>query len=115
MAHLALEMLGVATELGLGLRVGIDTGPVVAGVLGTTKYSYDLWGTTVNRASRMESEGKAGAILVTDAFAESAGREFEFEPGGTKTLKGLGEVEGLWLLRRKTKELPLDSRGGGDS
>ncbi len=58
---------------GLGLRIGIDTGPVVAGVIGRRKFMYDLWGDTVNTASRMESHGVPGEIQVTERVVADVG------------------------------------------
>jgi class 3 adenylate cyclase len=108
-ARLALDMIDIAVSIGVGVRIGIDSGPVVAGVLGTSKYSYDLWGTTVNRASRMQTLGKANAIHVTDAFAVAAGDEFKFESSGEQDLKGIGSVQGFWLLDRKAVRIFHDS------
>ena len=74
----------------LQLRIGIDTGPVVAGVIGRHKFSYDLWGDTVNTASRMESHGMPGRVQVTDRVAQAAGGQFEFEPRRAVEVKGKG-------------------------
>ena len=74
----------------LAVRIGIDTGPVVAGVIGRRKFIYDLWGDTVNTASRMESQGLPGAIQVTDRVAAALGPGFALRPRGTSDLKGKG-------------------------
>ncbi len=82
----------------LQLRIGINSGPVVAGIIGTHKFSYDLWGDTVNTASRMESEGIPGQIQVTPATRELlAGNGYRFEPRGTIEVKGKGPMQ-TWLL-----------------
>lgn len=80
------------------LRVGINTGPVVAGVIGTSKYIYDLWGDTVNLASRMESGGIPDSIQVTRSVYEKLKGQFAFEPRGAIEVKGKGKVE-AWVLR----------------
>jgi class 3 adenylate cyclase len=81
----------------LAIRIGIDTGPVVAGVLGTTKFSYDLWGDTVNTASRMEATGTPGAIQVTDRTYRRLRERYRFECRGPIQVKGKGELV-TWLL-----------------
>ena len=79
------------------LRTGIHSGPVVAGVIGTSKFSYDLWGDTVNIARRMEEQGTPGAIQVTEATMSLVKDYFTFEPRGSLPLKGRGEVAAYWL------------------
>ncbi|HCP61104.1 MAG TPA: hypothetical protein DIU14_01330, partial [Actinobacteria bacterium] len=74
------------------LRIGIDIGPVVAGVIGRTKFSYDLWGDTVNTASRMESHGIPGAIQVTERAYVHLAPAFEFEERGLIEVKGKGRM-----------------------
>ena len=94
----------IATELGTDLRVriGVHTGPVIAGVIGKKKFIYDVWGDTVNTASRMESHGVPRAIHVSEATFEATKDLFEFESRGTIAVKGKGDMQTYLLLRRKT-------------
>ncbi|NND94007.1 MAG: tetratricopeptide repeat protein [Flavobacteriales bacterium] len=75
------------------LRVGIHTGPIVAGVVGKKKYAYDIWGDTVNVASRMESNGEAGRINISDATYNLVKHEFECEYRGKIMAKNIGEID----------------------
>ena len=84
----------------LALRIGIDTGPVVAGVIGTTKFSYDLWGDTVNTASRMESQGVVGCIQVTERTYRRLRDRYRFERRGPIQIKGKGELVTWFLVGR---------------
>ena len=101
-ADIALAMLRACDEWqagtkGLRLRVGIATGPVVAGVIGRRKFIYDLWGDTVNIASRMESQGLPGSIQVTAQVRDRLRDRYRFEPRATIDVKGKGPTP-TWLL-----------------
>jgi adenylate cyclase len=103
-AAMALDMQAaiakVRTSQGttLQLRIGINTGPVIAGVIGIKKFIYDLWGDTVNVASRMESNGLAGYTQVTDAVYERLKHSYVFEERGNIHVKGKGEMR-TYLLK----------------
>jgi urea transport system substrate-binding protein len=84
----------------LNMRIGINTGPVVAGVIGTNKFIYDLWGDTVNVASRMESQGVAGGIQVTAATYQHLKDKYLFEERGVTFVKGKGDMTTYWLTGR---------------
>lgn len=83
------------------LRIGISTGSVIAGVIGMRKFAYDLWGDTVNIASRMETTGIAGRIQVTPEVYERLRHRYKFEPRGPVLVKGRGQMESYWLTGRK--------------
>jgi adenylate cyclase len=85
----------------LSLRVGINTGSVVAGVIGQKKFIYDLWGDAVNIASRMEDSGLPGRIQVTAQTYELLQERYEFEERGILSVKGRGEMMTYWLVGRK--------------
>ena len=104
MVRMAIRMVDITREhamehnISMKLRVGVNSGPVVAGVIGKSKYIYDLWGDTVNLASRMESGGIPDSVQVTRPVYEQLKDQFVFEPRGTIEVKGKGKVE-AWVLR----------------
>jgi adenylate cyclase len=107
LANLALDMVeavgpgGAVGDLHIELRIGINSGPVVAGVIGRKKFLYDLWGDAVNTASRMEYQGTPNRIQVTRATYELLRGEFELEHRGLIEVKGKGEMETWYLVARK--------------
>jgi adenylate cyclase len=103
---LALDMQKAIAEREFGgrrlaFRIGINSGPVVAGVIGHKKFSYDLWGAAVNVASRMETYGQSGAIQITRNTCELVRRDFLLEAKGTVNVRGAGELEIWHVLGRK--------------
>jgi adenylate cyclase len=90
-------------EYPLAIRVGIATGHLISGVIGLRKLSFDLWGDTVNLASRMENSSEIGRILVTESTYWRLAHAYDFEPRGKVALKGLGEIDAYILLARKKK------------
>jgi len=85
----------------LGLRVGVNTGPVVAAVIGLQRFSYDVWGDTVNVASRMESQGRRGVVQITDVTYALVKDKFRCRPGGCVEVKGRGEMNVWHVLGRR--------------
>jgi class 3 adenylate cyclase len=98
----AIEELNVKLEATFDLRIGINSGPVVAGVIGTKKFIYDLWGNAVNTASRMESHGIPGRIQVSIYTYELLRDKYEFEERGLIDIKGQGEMRTYFLTGPKT-------------
>ncbi len=94
------------------VRIGIASGPVVAGVVGSRKFFYDVWGDAVNTASRMELTGEAGKIQVAPATRELLGERFAFEERGVVEVRGKGPVRTWWLLGQRA-EGPIRNAGAG--
>lgn len=112
-AEMALNMMAGLEEVdhrlgaAIQLRIGVDTGPAVAGVIGVRRFIYDLWGDTVNTASRMESHGLPGSIQVTERTYRRLCARYAFEERGVVQVKGKGEMK-TWLLKgRLDGDAPL--------
>jgi len=116
LAAVALDMLDAMRtsdevgHLGLELRIGISSGPVVAGVIGRKRFLYDLWGDAVNTASRMESHGTPGHIQVTRATADLLEPAFMLERRGTIPVKGKGDVEVWYVTGRRSEAATTERR-----
>ncbi|MEW6160108.1 MAG: adenylate/guanylate cyclase domain-containing protein [Verrucomicrobiota bacterium] len=106
-ADLALDMMKEVEEFNRGyrtslrMRIGLNSGPVTAGIIGRNKFIYDLWGDTVNVASRMESHGHPGQIQVTEMTYHLLEKQFHFQKRGSIDVKGKGEMTVYWLAGRR--------------
>ena len=107
-AEAALRMIALAEEraaaIGWRIRIGIHGGPIVAGVVGTSKFAYDVWGDTVNTASRLETTSEPGRIHVSADLARRLDAGFVLERRGVVDLKGKGPTETFWLIGRRNSE-----------
>ena len=105
-ADMALGMLEDLAEfnrdkqMSLQMRIGLNSGPVVAGIIGFTKFSYDLWGSTVNVASRMESSSVIGKIQISPSTAKALSGRFDLQGREVIEVKGIGKVLTHFLLKR---------------
>ena len=111
LADFALALQAAAAELRrrdgerFTLRVGIHSGPAIAGVIGSSRYAFDLWGDTVNTASRMESHGQADRIQVSERTAELLRGGFVLTAPGAVEIKGKGQMQAFFLEGRSPAEL----------
>ena len=116
MAHLALDMMAwmdvvcARHQLDISLRIGIHTGPVVAGVIGAKRFIYDLWGDTVNLASRMESQGASRRIQVSAEMANHLRDDFVLEERGRIRVRGRGDQTVFWLVDRRPRPVAASAR-----
>jgi class 3 adenylate cyclase len=107
-AETALDMLAEAREVRwpsgepVVVRVGVATGPAVAGVIGQRKFAYDLWGDTVNLASRLQENSEPGQIMVSEPTAEHLADRYEFSPALVLDLKGKGLTPARFLVARRS-------------
>lgn len=101
LAAMALDMLSFVAPGPLSFRVGINSGPAVAGIIGTRKFQYDVWGDTVNTASRMESHGEPGRIQISDATNDLVKNDFTTSLRGRVDVKGKGLLTTWWLEGRR--------------
>ncbi|MEY4745804.1 MAG: Adenylate cyclase [Cyanobacteriota bacterium] len=105
----AMDRFNEANNTELMMRIGIHSGPVVAGVIGKHKFTYDLWGNTVNVSSRMESSGTPGRVHISAQTAELLGDDFALESRGLVQAKGLGEVATFYVNGPKNSVPRLSS------
>jgi len=92
-----IERLNHQYDTSIRLRIGISTGPVVAGVIGRKNFAYDLWGETVNLACRLESTGEAGKIQIAESTYERLKHKYPFENKHRVDAKGHGDLSAYWL------------------
>ena len=102
----AIELFNQTSDTSISIRIGIHSGPVIAGVIGIKKFIYDLWGDTVNIASRLESHGVAGQIQVSEATRDRVSNQFVFSERGEIDLKGRGSMRTFFLMGRRDSSAP---------
>ena len=95
-----IERLNKEYDTSVRLRIGICTGPVVAGVIGQRRFAYDLWGDTVNLACRLESTGEAGKIQIAESTYERVKHKYQFAPKHSLDVKGRADLSAYWLGKR---------------
>jgi adenylate cyclase len=115
LTRMALDMRDYVTEhefrgKKLNFRIGVNSGPVVAGVIGRKKFIYDLWGDAVNTASRMESHGVGGTVQITRATYDLISTDFACEPRGMINVKGKGDME-VWHVMHTNIQMPVTETG----
>ena len=103
----AVEQFNSASETSYRVRIGMHTGPVVAGIIGIHKFIYDVWGDTVNVASRLEAHGLPGRIHVSEQTRRALEHRYEFEPCGPVHIRGKGSLRTAFLSARRPHELTL--------
>lgn len=104
LASVALEMIEYSQLGSLRFRIGINSGPAIAGVIGTKKFQYDVWGDTVNLASRMETHGEPGRIQITETTYRLVEGRFRCVPRGTVEVKGKGPTP-TWYLEEAVDQM----------
>jgi len=109
-----LERINQTFEIPFQVRIGMHTGPVIAGVIGVNKFIYDVWGDTVNFASRLEAHGLPGRIHVSEATRRALAAEYDCEPRGQIHVKGMGQVATAFLGRRRSGAPLAPARGIDD-
>jgi len=102
----ALERVNAVAEVPFQMRIGIHTGPVVAGVIGSHRFLYDIWGDTVNIASRLESHGLPGRVHVSPRTSQMLADQYNFEARGLINLRGIGKLRTSFLTGRKGSGRP---------
>jgi class 3 adenylate cyclase len=106
-AEMALDMIDAMDDYRTGggsrlqIRVGLQIGPAVAGIIGLKKFIYDIWGDTVNTASRLEAHGVPGRIQITSEAGDRLASGYVIEPRGVIQIKGKGSVEASFLVSRR--------------
>lgn len=96
-----ISLLAYSLNVPVQVRIGIHTGPAVAGIIGKKKFSYDLWGDTVNTASRLESHGEPGKVHVSEAVYQKLKNTYIFQERGTIEIKGKGQMSTFFLIGKQ--------------